>query len=191
MELGDRYLVVQRASIGAKGISNTPGMPTFDEYNAGMGTAVARPMMPMDSSANPDARILLMLNMVTADDLVEDSEYDEILQDIREECGTFGDVEDLKVPRPTKKPKTGWAPGGAPKAEDEAKGVGRVYVKFITPASAQAALQGLAGRSFAGRSIIATLLGDEGNVYFEAPPPPPPDDDDVPDDINDMAMTAA
>ncbi|KAG8932722.1 hypothetical protein FRC02_000686 [Tulasnella sp. 418] len=182
MELGDRYLVVQRASIGAKGISNTPGMPTAEEYTAGMGIgALPKPIMPAlaDASTNPDARILLMLNMVTTDDLVSDGEYEEIVEDIREECGNYGEIEGLVIPRPPRKEKSsGWVPGSVNKereaAENEAAGVGRVYIKYAEPAGAVAALKALAGRSFGGRSIIATLLGDDANHVFDAPPPPPP-----------------
>jgi len=66
---------------------------------------------------------------------------------------------------------------------DEASGVGRVYVKYAAPESASQALNALAGRSFAGRSIIATLLSEDSqttpplNLIFapqpDAPPPLP------------------
>src|SRR5258705_3090772 len=60
MELGDRYLVVQRASVGAK--PGTPGMiPNlpYDQF-----PEIPRPIMPAGDSGSSDARILLMLNMV-------------------------------------------------------------------------------------------------------------------------------
>jgi splicing factor U2AF subunit len=174
MELGDRYLVVQRASIGAKGISSTPGMPTVEEYNTGMGAGIIpKPIMPalVDPSNGANSRILLMLNMVTPEDLVDDTEYEEILEDIRAECGNYGQVESVLVPRPGKKEKTGWVPGSAnaerEQADQQAEGVGRVYVRYVDAAGAGSAMRALAGRSFAGRSIIATLLGDEANSLFE------------------------
>jgi len=70
MELGDRYLVVQRASVGAK--PGTPGMiPNlpYDQF-----PEIPRPIMPAGESGASDARILLMLNMVTADDLTDDQD---------------------------------------------------------------------------------------------------------------------
>lgn len=188
MELGDRYLVVQRASVGAK--PGTPGMiPNlpYDQF-----PEIPRPIMPAGSDASSaSARILLMLNMVTADDLVDDQEYEDLYEDVKEECSNFGPVEDLRIPRPVKKDKNKWGPGdGGHTVQDaaridEAAGVGRVYVKYRDPDSAGAALKGLAGRSFAGRSIIATLLGENSqttpplNLIFapqpEAPPPLPTD----------------
>ena len=182
MELGDRYLVVQRASVGAKpGVPNLP----YDQF-----PEIPRPIMPAGENNTADARILLMLNMVTADDLVDDQEYGDIYEDVKEECFKHGPVEDLRIPRPLKKDKSKWAPGeigqqssiDAQRA-DEAAGVGRVYVKFVSASGAQAALKSLAGRSFAGRSIIATVLNEDSqttpplNIIFapqpDAPPPLP------------------
>lgn len=186
MELGDRYLVVQRASVGAK--PDTPGMiPNlpYDQF-----PEIPRPIMPAGESTGSDARILLMLNMVTPEDLIDDEEYGDLFDDIKEECSNFGAVEDLRIPRPVKKDKTKWTPGEGldPQAVariDEAAGVGRVYVKYVDSVSASTALKSLAGRSFAGRSIIATLLSEESqttpplNLIFapqpDAPPPLPTD----------------
>lgn len=167
MELGDRYLVVQRASIGAK-----PGMPGIPNLPYDQFPDLPRPIMPAgDVSNQSEARILLMLNMVTPDDLVDDQEYSDIFEDIKEECSNFGPVEDLRIPRPVKKDKSKWAPGEGGQQvaadavrADEAAGVGRVYVKFIDPTGASAALRSLAGRSFAGRSIIATLLSEDSQT---------------------------
>lgn len=188
MELGDRTLVVQRASIGAK--AGMPGMPGTPDMPFGAFQEIPRPIMPAGDVSQNTARILLMLNMVTPDDLVDDQEYSEIFDDVKEECEGFGPVEDLRIPRPVKKDKSRWAPGESGQQSamdaqrmDEAAGVGRVYVKFYDPHSAAGALKALAGRSFAGRSIIATLLDDNSqttpplNLIFapqpEAPPPLP------------------
>lgn len=185
MELGDRTLVVQRASVGAKpGQPDIPGMP----YEQMEGTEIPRPILPVGDVSHSTARILLMLNMVTPEDLVDDTEYGEIFEDIKEECGGFGAVEDLRIPRPVKKDKSRWAPGEDGRQAqmdaqrmDEAAGVGRVYVKFTEPRAAAMALKSLAGRSFAGRSIIATLLNDESQttpplnlIFAPAPNDAPP-----------------
>ena len=184
MEVGDRYLVVQRASVGAK--PGTPGMiPNlpYDQF-----PEIPRPIMPAGDGSVEDARILLMLNMVTPDDLQDDDEYGDIYEDVKEECSKHGEVEDLRIPRPVKKDKSKWGEAGqqsqidAARA-DEAAGVGRVYVKFVNGNGAQNAMKALAGRSFAGRSIIATVLSEDSqttpplNLIFapqpEAPPPLP------------------
>ena len=183
MELGDKYLVVQRASVGAKpGQAPLPGM--YEAY-----PEIPRPILPAGEVESSDQRILLMLNMVVPEDLSDDQEYADIYDDIREECGRYGEVEDLRIPRPIKKDKAKWGESGidpiAAQRADEAAGVGRVYVKYRDSEGAAAALKALAGRSFAGRSIIATLLSEDSqttpplNLIFapqpDAPPPLPQD----------------
>jgi len=182
MELGDKYLIVQRASVGAK-----PGMPNLP-YN--QFPEIPRPIMPAGESNTSDARILLMLNMVTPEDLVDDQEYSDIYKDVKEECSQYSAIEDLRIPRPVKKDKTKFVAGetafqSALDAQhtDEAAGVGRVYVKFIDALDAQAGLKALTGCSFTGRSIIATVLNEDSqttpplNLIFapqpDAPPPLP------------------
>ncbi|CAK5273957.1 unnamed protein product, partial [Mycena citricolor] len=181
MELGDKHLMVQRAAVGAK--SDMPGdIPQeFPE--------IPRPIMPAGDVSGGDARILLMLNMVTPEDLADDNDFQDLVEDIKSECENFGAVEDLRIPRPAKKEKPKWAPGepqinaqDAARA-DEASGVGRVYVKYFQAEDANRAMKALAGRSFAGRSIIATVLTDDSqtspplHIIFapepEAPPPLP------------------
>ncbi|KAF9072301.1 hypothetical protein BDP27DRAFT_426288 [Rhodocollybia butyracea] len=223
MELGDRYLVVQRASVGAK--PGTPGAATgalvsnlpYDQF-----PEIPRPIMPATFDSDPNAnatngaansnpggglgggsgesKILLMLNMVTPEDLMDDEDYGDLYQDIKEECENFGRVEDLRIPRPVKATSKGGAGAGkwtnstasthsasmsgvlgiengsatdpssggtatldplSASRIDEASGVGRVYVKYSSATSANAAMKSLAGRSFAGRSIIATVLGED------------------------------
>ncbi|KAF5362230.1 hypothetical protein D9756_002504 [Leucocoprinus leucothites] len=180
MELGDRYLVVQRASVGAK--PGTPGMiPNlpYDQF-----PEIPRPIMPAGKdTSSSDARILLMLNMVTIEDLVDDDEYGDLYEDVKDECSKYGALEDLRIPRPVKKDKSSNMSMQDAQRIDEAAGVGRVYVKYLDTMSASAALNALAGRSFAGRSIIATLLSDDSqttpplNIIFapqpDAPPPLP------------------
>lgn len=142
--------------------------------------------MPITDTSDPNpnsATILLLLNMVAPEDLTDDTEYQEILEDVRDECSKFGPVRTVAIPRPAKKEKSKWdanagalvtsggavlAPGaigasGGDGKTDGQRGVGRVYVKFGDPDGASAALRGLAGRAFAGRSIIATLLADDAD----------------------------
>ena len=57
----------------------------------------------------------------------------------------------MKVPRPS---------GGS----RQSSGVGKIYVKYEEPASAQKALAALAGRKFADRTVVVTFFGEE---YFD------------------------
>ena len=90
MEIGDKYLVVRRASVGARpGIANL----LYDQF-----AEIPRPTMPAGENNTMDARILLMLNMVTPEDLVDDQEYGDIYEDVKEESFRYGAASDLRIP---------------------------------------------------------------------------------------------
>ena len=78
MGLGEKYLAMQRASVGTK-----PGMPNFpyDQF-----PEIPRPIIPAGESNTSDARFLLMLNMVAPEDLVDDQEYGDIYEDVRKDA---------------------------------------------------------------------------------------------------------
>jgi len=163
MELSGKYLIMQCASVGAK-----PGMPNlpYDQF-----PEIPHPIMPAGESNTSDAHILLMLNMVTPEDLVDNQEYGNIYEDFKEECSRYSAIEDLHILWPVKKDETKFMAGetafqSALDAHhaDEAAGVRQVYVKFIDVLDTQAGLKALAGCSFAGRSIIATVLNEDSQT---------------------------
>lgn len=99
MQLGDKKLIVQRASVGAKSgplagtiagaaaISApvTIQVPGLQSVGAGIG--------------NP-TEVLCLMNMVVPEELRDEEEYEDIMDDIREECAKYGPVKSLEIPRP-------------------------------------------------------------------------------------------
>lgn len=53
----------------------------------------------------------------------------------------------MKIPRPS---------GGS----RQSAGVGKIYIKYDTPESAKKALQSLAGRKFADRTVVTTYFSE-------------------------------
>ena len=90
MQLGDKKLIVQRASVGAK--------------NAAIGQVapvqIQVPGLSGVGASGPATEVLCLLNMVTADELKDEEEYDDILEDIKEECNKYGVVRSIEIPRP-------------------------------------------------------------------------------------------
>uniref|UniRef100_A0A8C4XCN1 RRM domain-containing protein n=1 Tax=Erpetoichthys calabaricus TaxID=27687 RepID=A0A8C4XCN1_ERPCA len=80
--------------------------------------------------------VLCLLNMVMAEELVDDEEYEEILEDIQEECGKYGSVKSIEIPRPV---------DGL-----EVPGCG----KFVSASDCQKAMQALTGRKFANGVVV-------------------------------------
>jgi splicing factor U2AF subunit len=169
MELGDRLLVVQLASSSAGG--NAGGMRPGSGANAigpGGGAGGMGPVPAFAQQSGPiTSRAIVMLNMVTPEELAIDDDYEDILLDIKEECSKYGEVEELRIPRPAKKVRKvagQLAQAEASAAEgqksDEDAGVGRVFVLFRTIEGARAGVQAIAGRQFGGRVIICAALDE-------------------------------
>lgn len=71
----------------------------------------------------------------------------EICADIKEECAKYGDILEMKIPRPS---------GGS----RQSAGVGKIFIKYADTESAQKALRALAGRKFADRTVVVTFFGE-------------------------------
>lgn len=87
--------------------------------------------------------VLCLLNMVTEDELVDDDEYDDILEDIKSECGKYGAVKSVEIPRPI--------------SGVEVPGVGKIFVEYHSKNDCQKAQQALTGRKFANRVVVTSF----------------------------------
>lgn len=131
MSLGEKKLIVNRAGSGNKN-SAAAGLPL--------------PITGMDivSSLNEATEVLSLMNMITLDDLLDDDEYAEIIEDVREECGKYGRVRNVVIPRPI---------------EGQAvPGQGKIFVEFASPEDCKKAAGALAGRKFANRVVVTSYF---------------------------------
>ncbi|CAO1629798.1 unnamed protein product [Parajaminaea phylloscopi] len=165
MELGDRKLVVQRASAGQRGPGGLPAQPGMTGANAGaLGSRSFA--LPMSGEPGEPTKCMTMLNMVTPQELIDDVEYGEIVEDVRDECAKYGSVVDVRIPRPVAQSKGSSAQAWKKSVEEsndsngakERDGVGRVYVRFAEVTQCEEALKAIAGRSFGGRLVIAAYI---------------------------------
>jgi RNA recognition motif. (a.k.a. RRM, RBD, or RNP domain) len=102
--------------------------------------AVAAPQ-----SQQPASRVVELQHMLTLEDLTNDDEYQDVLDDTREECSQFGKLVSVVIPRGT----------------DVSLGATKVFLEYETIQDAASAIQSLSGRTFDGRSVMA-------NFYDEA-----------------------
>jgi splicing factor U2AF subunit len=75
-------------------------------------------------------------------DLESDQEYQEIMEDTKEECSQFGALKSLVIPR------TG--PGAT-----------KIFLEYLTKDDAAKAIAGLAGRTFDGRKVEAVFFSED------------------------------
>jgi splicing factor U2AF subunit len=135
--LGDRNLKVTRASIGVNQSATLDG---------GVG-AISMLASSTPNEGAEGGRVIMLLNMVTHDELLDREAYEEIKEDVEEECSKYGKILEVKIPRPT--------------GTRNNPGVGKIYIKYEDNASAQKALKALAGRIFAHRTVISTYFSEE------------------------------
>ncbi|KAH3861347.1 splicing factor U2AF 50 kDa subunit-like isoform X2 [Dreissena polymorpha] len=129
MQLGDKKLIVQRASVGAK---NASAMPVQLQV----------PGLNLNQGSGPITEVLCLMNMVTPDDLEDEEEYEDILEDVREECSKYGIVKSLEIPRPIK--------------GIDVPGCGKIFVEFNSLIDCQKAQQALTGRKFSNRVVVTS-----------------------------------
>ncbi len=153
-ELGDRKLICQRAN-PTPPVGGAAPRPIDPAYSAmlGMGAMIPGAVPVPQAPLGPATRILKLSNMVVAEELWDDGEYEEIVADIREECTKYGAVLSLKVPRPTYK-EDGSVDVAPPM-------VGEVYVEFADPSGALAAGNALRNRQFSGRTVLCGFLAED------------------------------
>ncbi|ORX95524.1 hypothetical protein K493DRAFT_219056 [Basidiobolus meristosporus CBS 931.73] len=139
MELGDKKLVVQRASIGAK--MAAPSFGTLGSF------PIPPELIPINTHTSEPTTILQLLNMVTPEELQDDDEYQDILEDVGDECSKFGRIVEFQIPKPINGEKV--------------PGVGKVFIRFETKDECSVALRALAGRKFGDRTVVASYITEE------------------------------
>uniref|UniRef100_A0A914HXZ7 U2 snRNP auxiliary factor large subunit n=1 Tax=Globodera rostochiensis TaxID=31243 RepID=A0A914HXZ7_GLORO len=130
MQLGDNRLLVQLAAAGARQSVTHPS------------TAVQIAGIDLSKGAGPPTEVLCLMNMVTEEELQLDEDYEDITEDIREECNKFGNVVSMEIPRP------GY----------EERGVGKVFIEFQSKEECQKAQAALTGRKFANRVVVTSYF---------------------------------
>lgn len=84
--------------------------------------------------------VLCLMNMVLPEELLDDEEYEEIVEDVRDECSKYGLVKSIEIPRPV---------DGV-----EVPGCGKIFVEFTSVFDSQNAVQGLTGCKFTNRMVV-------------------------------------
>jgi len=82
------------------------------------------------------------------EEITDAEEYEDILEDMREECGKHGAVSKILIPRPTE-------------GDANPVGLAKVIIEFADMNGSIKAKNAMHGRRFAGRTVTATFLSDD------------------------------
>ncbi|CAH1421438.1 unnamed protein product [Lactuca virosa] len=140
IKMGDKTLTVRRANQG-----QTQPKPEQESVllHAQQQIALQRMMLqPPPAIGTTATKVLCLTQVVTEDELKDDEDYQDILEDMKIECGKFGSLVNVVIPRPN--------PTGEP-----APGVGKVFLEYADVESAAKARGGLNGRKFGGNQVVA------------------------------------
>lgn len=110
------------------------------ELQAG-NTAPGQGAAAMNANVNA-TRVVELRNMLGDDDLVNENEYNDLLEDTREECGQFGQLLSVYIP------KAGEV------------GATKIFLEYASTDDASKAIKGLEGRTFDGQRVQATFFDE-------------------------------
>ncbi|OVA18674.1 RNA recognition motif domain [Macleaya cordata] len=140
IKMGDKTLTVRRANQGTT-------QPKPEQENvllqAQQQVALQRLLFQAGGGALP-TKVVCLTEVVNADDLQDDEEYEDILEDMRGEGGKYGTLTNVVIPRPN--------PNGEP-----SPGLGKVFLEYTDVDGAARARAGLNGRKFGGNQVVAVF----------------------------------
>ena len=102
--------------------------------------------------AKVPSRVVMFINAVSPEDLVDISDYEEIIDDFRQKCSMYGTVLNVEIPRPNIETQT---------YTDE---VGKIFVKFSTLKTAKIARYNMSGLKYNNRLIVGSFYPE---AYFD------------------------
>lgn len=109
--------------------------------NPGGTTAAASMTTTTSITTIPPTRVVELKNMLTMEDLTSDEDYQDVMEDTKEECAQFGALKSVIIPR-------------------EGVGATKIFLEYMTKEDAAKAINGLAGRTFDGRKVEAAYFSE-------------------------------
>ncbi|XP_021911140.1 LOW QUALITY PROTEIN: splicing factor U2af large subunit B-like, partial [Carica papaya] len=142
IKMGDKTLTVRRASEGT-----SQPKPEQENILLHAQQQIALQRFMLQPSGMP-TKIVCLTEVVSADELKDDEEYEDILEDMRQEGGKFGKLANVIIPRPRL--------DGEP-----APGVGKVFLEYEDAEGASKARSGMNGRRFGENQVVAVFYPED------------------------------
>ncbi|KAK2393510.1 hypothetical protein P8452_15493 [Trifolium repens] len=155
LKMGDKTLTVRRATVSGH------SKPEDDNIYARAQQHIAMQKIALEvvglnipgveripTSEESPTKVLCLTEAVTTEQLTDNGEYEEILEDMRDECRKFGTLMNVVIPRPN--------PNG-----ELSTGIGKVFLEYSDCTACLAAKNALNGRKFGGNTVTAVYYPEE------------------------------
>lgn len=135
LDVGGLKLFVQRVPISSADLLLKP-------------TSVTKEKKDVLEDLQPTS-VIRLSNMTTEEDLKDSNLYEELIEDVADECNNHGVVKDIKIPR------------GAGNFDPSDPSVGKIFVHFTDADSAEKAMKAVSGRKFNGQTVVAHFYPED------------------------------
>ena len=159
-KLGDKILIVQRASLGSTAI---PDIKPEDNDISSVVRFVLNLSVPVPEVVNllrsiegpaAESRVLALLNLSSIEKLRDDDFYHDLFVDVHEACSPYGQILSILIPRISVSAGSKFRP--APGS------IGRAFVEFDSVESARGAMKHLGGSIYdQDRHLIAMYYPEQ------------------------------
>ncbi|BBN15275.1 splicing factor U2AF 65 kDa subunit [Marchantia polymorpha subsp. ruderalis] len=147
-----QQIALQKLALQASG-ANAVALGGLSSLMSGLSPGMIPGMMSglgngLVSSNEPVTRVVCLTQVAAPNELMDDEEYEEIVEDMNLECGKFGNLVSVVIPRPRTD-------------GEEVPGVGKVFVEYADTQGAIKAKTALHGRKFSGNSVVAVYYPED------------------------------
>eukprot|EP00276_Gloeochaete_wittrockiana_P001335 CAMPEP_0184672538 /NCGR_PEP_ID=MMETSP0308-20130426/86154_1 /TAXON_ID=38269 /ORGANISM="Gloeochaete witrockiana, Strain SAG 46.84" /LENGTH=355 /DNA_ID=CAMNT_0027119877 /DNA_START=1712 /DNA_END=2780 /DNA_ORIENTATION=+ len=132
---------------GMAGLAGLQGFSGLSSIQAPLSSILGGGGFGMAPTPQKPSKVIVLQNMVTLEDLENDDSYTDIMEDVRDECRNYGDIEEVIIPRPSKDGST-------------VTGLLKIFIKYSSIEGAEKARVALQGRKFASRTVIAEFMDE-------------------------------
>ncbi|KAF9590542.1 hypothetical protein IFM89_035860 [Coptis chinensis] len=155
LKMGDKTLTVRRATASSGQTKDQETILQQAQQHIAMQKMVLQASganLPGVGNANAaleiPTKVVCLTEVVTADELRNEEEYNDILEDMREEGGKFGSLVNVVIPRPNAN-------------EEFSPGIGKVFLEYSDCVGSARAKVALHGRKFGNNEVIAVFYPED------------------------------
>lgn len=116
-------------------------------------------MLNVPFSARTPSRVVQILNMCSIEDLMDDTYFKDLHEDVNEEASKFGSVVEIDIPRPD--PVRNLTFDNFQKTGIAGPSCGKIFIKYQFLIPAKKARHKLGGRTYDRRTIITSFYPED------------------------------